>query len=414
MPLARPLWMACGALALACASPGMPPGGPPDDAVPRITRISPDSNALNANVDAVLIHFDEVISERPTAGGGRPGAVVAGNPAAAGLAGIVSISPSDGTERVNWRRTAIEIEPRRGFRANTAYRVVVEPGVTDLRGNVLGERIEFVFSTGGALPAGLVSGVVFDWAGAKAASHARVEAFVPTDSTLRWTTTADTLGRFAVRDLVPGTYVVRGWIDANNSRTRDFNEPFARDTVTVDSIARAELYAFLQDTLAPRVEAVEFADSLTLRVRFDRAVVAEWDGVDAAELVGADSTPRGVGTMVPMARLDSLRTAARDTAAIDTIGADTVRTDTVPARDTLALSPDAPRFGRPAPVETWALPLDAALTPGLYRLTIRGARGLNGFARETQREFTVRAPVPRPASDTTAATTADTTAARPR
>src|SRR5690606_6394599 len=130
---------------VACASPGLPPGGPPDSAVPVITRIAPESGAVNVDARAVLVHFDEVIAERPT---GASGAGAAGD----GLRSVVLLSPSDGREEVNWRRTAIEIRPRRGFRANTAYRVTLLPGIVDLRGNVLNARREIVFSTGAAIP----------------------------------------------------------------------------------------------------------------------------------------------------------------------------------------------------------------------------------------------------------------------
>lgn len=390
-------WLALGATALGCASPGMPPGGPPDDQVPRIARISPDSNALNVRASAVLIHFDEVIAERPTVGGGRAGGAAggaaAGGAGATGLAAIVSISPSDGRERVSWRRTAIEIEPRRGFRPNTAYRVVINPGVTDLRGNVLGERVEFVFSTGGALPTSTVSGVVFDWAGAKVAANARVEVFPPQDSTLRWSAQADSLGRFTVRDLTSGQYLVRAWIDANNDRLHDRREAIGTDTVTVDSTGRAELYAFVQDTVAPRIESVDFSDSLTLRVRFDRVVAADWDPAGAVTLVGADSAARPIGAFVPKSRLDSLRAAAADTVPDTSAAAAT--------EDTAAVS-SAPTFGRAAPIQVWALPLDTALAPGLYRLAIRGVRGLNGRARDTEREFNVRAAAPRAPTDSSA------------
>jgi hypothetical protein len=358
----------------------MPPGGPPDDQAPRVARISPDSNALNVRDDAVLIHFDEVIAERPTATGTRPGAAV---PGATGLAAIVSISPSDGRERVIWRRTAIEIEPRRGFRPNTAYRVVLEPGVTDLRGNVVDARIEFVFSTGGALPTSVLGGVVFDWAGAKAASRARIDVFPPGDSTLRWSATADSLGQFTVRDLTPGRYLVRGWIDGNSDRLHDQREAFATDTVVVDSVGRVELYAFLQDTMPPRIETVEHPDSLSVRVRFDRAVAADWDATAAVTLVGPDSTPRAVGAFVPRARYDSLR-ALRAVAPDSLVAADTT------------IATTAPTFGRPLPVQSWVLALNSPLPPGRYVLRIRAVRGLNGRARDAEREFTVRAVEPPP------------------
>ena len=36
-------------IGLACAQPGMPPGGPPDVAAPQIVRITPDSGATSVN-----------------------------------------------------------------------------------------------------------------------------------------------------------------------------------------------------------------------------------------------------------------------------------------------------------------------------------------------------------------------------
>ena len=114
----------------------------------------------------MLLRFDEVVNERsaPIAtSGGRSGTLGGGNGGAFGggggsqygsnqmgstLGSLVILSPGDGRERVSWRRTGIEIEPRDGFRANTTYRLTLLPGLSDLRGNVLKEPIEVVFSTG--------------------------------------------------------------------------------------------------------------------------------------------------------------------------------------------------------------------------------------------------------------------------
>lgn len=398
------------ALLAACASPGLPPGGPPDSAAPQIVRITPDTNAVNVKARTVLIHFDEVIAERPSgagAGGGAGGG--------ADLSTIVSLSPSDGRDRVNWRRTAIEIEPRRGFRPNTAYRVTIQPGVADLRGNIIRERTEFVFSTGPDLPSGEVAGAVFDYAAAKPAQGAQVELFTPDDSTFRWRARTDSTGRFRVRDLTPGTYFVRGYIDANNDRRLGLREAFDTNRVQLAEHARVDLYAFVQDTLAPRIELVTPVDSTALALRFDRVVVGDWDSEGAITLVGADSVVQSMATAVPTARYDSLLKARAAQAARDSTAADSTadpaprpaadsaaaaraagRTAAAPdsaAADTVPRRPP-PTFERIAPVQLWTLPLARPLAPGLYRLTVRGARGLNGVARETEREFRVREPEP--------------------
>ncbi|MEX2182789.1 MAG: Ig-like domain-containing protein [Gemmatimonadaceae bacterium] len=366
------------ALATACAAPAMPPGGPPDSAAPAIRRVTPDSNATRVTAKAIVIHFDEVISERPRS--------VPGAPAGAGLEALIQLSPTDGRERVTWRRTAIAVEPRRGFRPNTAYRVTLLPGVTDLRGNVLDTPSEFVFSTGAEIPTGAIEGVVFDWAAGRAASRARVEVFAETDTALRWVASADTTGRFVVRDLAPGSFVVRAWLDANGNRLLDPREAFDRATLAITDRGAVELYAFVHDTLSPRLDQVVPRDSTALRVRFDRAVAADWVAAGAVSLVGADSLPIATGTMLPAAQADTVRAV--------TTQADTTQADTT-------LVPP-PVFGRALPVQQWVVPLDTALAPGLYRLRILGVRGLNGVVRDTEREFRVREPPP-PKPDSAAA-----------
>jgi hypothetical protein len=399
-----------------------------------LVRIVPDTNAVNVRADAVLLHFDEVISERPGSATGQGaterGAIGAGaagaGAAATGLAAIVNISPSDGRERVVWRRTAIEIRPRRGFRPNTTYRVTLLPGLADLRGNVLRTPTEFVFSTGTEIPTGRIAGTIFDWAAARPAALARVEVFPPADSSVRWGARADSSGRFTVRDLAPGTYAVRAWLDSDSDRRLGVRESFDSTTVALDRLGTVELYAFVHDTLSPRLESVELADSVTLRVRFDRVVAAEWDPAGAVSFVGADSVVRPLATFVPRDRLDSLRraavdalaadTIAADPAAADTIAADSVRADTVTVDSTAV---PAPIFGRATPVQTWAASLDTVLAPGLYRLRVTNVRGLNSITRDTEREFRVREPPPPPTPPVTPPPVtpppaADTSARRPR
>lgn len=400
------------ALLAACASPGMPPGGPPDDDVPVITRISPDSNAVNVTANAVLIHFGEVIAERPSGAGGGGGAF---GGSAAGLSTVVSISPSDGREEVNWRRTAIEIKPRRGFRENTAYRVNIRPGIADLRGNVLTTATEFVFSTGATIPSGEVRGVVFDFAQASPAPQARVEAFPPSDSTLRWTARADSSGRYVIRDLTPGTYLVRAWIDANSDQRLGANEAMDTATVSFEQSSSAELYAFVRDTMAPRIERVTVSDSTVLTLRFDRVVVGNWDPAGAVMLLAADSSAIAFeGTMLPAFRFDSLgRAASADTVpadssvSLDSLGALQARADSVaadsaaaaaaaPVSDSTVQAAPPPRFERTRPALEWKVRLAAPLAPGDYLIRITGAPGLNGLSWPSERTLRVREPEPAP------------------
>ncbi len=326
---------------------------------------------------------------------------------------------------MTWRRTAIEISPRRGFRPNTAYRVTVLPGVADLRGNTISVPTEWVFSTGGSLPTGEMSGAVFDYSAGKSAPNAVVEVYAPADTVLRWRARADSSGRFTVRDLTAGTYVVRAFIDANNDRQLGEREAYDTSTVTIEERGTADLYAFVRDTMPPRIEQLELVDSTALRIRFDRAIVRDWDPTGAVKLLTADSTEIPfAGVLMPSTVYDSLmnseraaaKQAARDSLPADSLADDStamstrVREDSVATarmssatRDSLAsdsLAADTvtvvppPTFERVPPVQQWTIRLAAPLAPALYKVRVEGAQGLNGARGQTTRELRVRPPEP--------------------
>ncbi|MDZ7631162.1 MAG: hypothetical protein U5K74_07390 [Gemmatimonadaceae bacterium] len=52
------------AVVVACASQGMPPGGPTVSSFPRVIATRPDTNALNVKPGKVLIRYDDVIGEQ--------------------------------------------------------------------------------------------------------------------------------------------------------------------------------------------------------------------------------------------------------------------------------------------------------------------------------------------------------------
>lgn len=387
----------------ACASPGMPPGGPPDVAAPVLQSVSPDSGAVRVRASSVTLRFDEVISERTSGGGGGAGA-------AGTLAALILLSPGDGRERVNWRRTALEIEPRDGFRANTTYRLTLLPGLVDLRGNVRRESHAVVFTTGDSLTNGEITGAVFDWAAGRAAPLARIEAFTGADSTFRWVTRADSSGRFALRDLGPDTYHVRAWIDQTPNRVLDRRESFDSLTVTLEGQATNDFYVFGHDTIGPRIETVTPVDSTALRIRFDQAVALTWTPDSLAMVLQrADSTRIAVRIPMTAARFDSLTAAARTAAdSADTTRATprspaAARPQVTPARAAADTLPPGPVFGRRIPAQEWIVPLVAPLMPGEFRLKAVNVEGLTGAIQSSERQFRVREPAAPTKSDSTAA-----------
>ena len=399
---------------VACASPGMPPGGPEDHVPPKLVSVSPDTNATNVKASGVTFRFDEVVSERPAA--------------AQSLDKLVVLSPSDGAARVRWRRSRIQVRPRHSFRPNTTYTVTLLPGIADLRGNVHTTPFTTTFSTGPQLSRTRLSGVVFDWVNGKPAGRAFVEAWQRTDTTFTWLAQADSAGRFELRSFPSGSYVVRAIIDANDNRGLDPREAWDTVGVAVADSAHLELYAFVHDTIGPRINAANVSDSVTLRVDFDKAVDPRLPLMPAQFVVLAtDSTATAVVAFPSDSTIDAERDA-RERARTDSGRARPGAKDSAQAdsgRRVRAIAPanpadsrvPLPRPGRgkpAAPVDTVPLPKPTRPSPNVhvnlrlakplkpattYRLRAIDIRGLLGNARTSDKLFTTPKPPPPPAAD---------------
>jgi hypothetical protein len=389
------------ALALGCAQQGPPPGGPPDKQPPILVRVTPDTGAVNATPPRVVFRFDEVVSERPQ---GAPS-----------LRELFLISPRDGDPDVDWEREAITVRPRRGWKQNAVYTVTMLPGLVDLRGNVRREGATARFSTGPTMPNTRLGGVVFDWLAGRVVPRPFVEALSRPDTTVAYVTQGDSTGRFLFRHLPPGEYTVRAFADANNNRTIQPREPWDSVHVALADSAGIEMYAFVHDTLGPRVAEVDVRDSLTLRLRLETPLdTAQRVGPELFRLVAADSAPVPIKAAEAAAAFDEREraaTAKRDSvardstarAAADSAPAGPPREPVVrrPARDT-AGAQAGPEPRRASPVSEVVLTLGAPLRAGAaYRLQSIGLRGLLGTSRTADRTFSVpRAPAP---GDSTAA-----------
>jgi hypothetical protein len=379
-----------------CASAGAPPGGPEDHAPPTIVAVSPDSGATRVGAKSVDFRFDEVVSDRPS--GGK-----------AELEQLFLVSPWDGSPRVRWHRTHIEVRPRRGFRENTAYRVTMLPGLADLRGNAMKEGRSIVFSTGEQFPRFSVLGRVFDWSAERPAPNAFVEAIALPDS-IHFVGITDSLGAFDVGPLGEGAYLVRALIDQNDNRAVDRSEKWDTTRIAVSGVRTPiELRAIERDSEPPVIFDITAPDTLTLQITFDKPLDPNQPLTPALFRVQrADSSELQQLQVASMAaverqRADSIRRA------------DSVRAAAQPPgqRPPGGLVPGAPSSGRPSvgpPPPKPSLPpppkgllvrLNPSnpLRPGdTYRITARNVRNLRGNTREVTRTFTMAKPTTPPDS----------------
>ncbi len=432
------------ALVLACAYAGDPPGAPPRTTPPQVVRVVPESGAvLTTPPKRVEIDFDEVIAEQIAA-------------TQRDIQGAVLLSPVTGKVAVDWRRSRLTVEPKGGFKPGRIYRVELLPVITDLRQNRMRKGKLVVFSTGPEIPGATLRGTVVDWTSNHAAVAALVEAMLLPDS-LPYRALADSGGNFTMPLMPAGDYLVYGVIDQNGNRRRDPNEAFDTARVTLQDSAAVELYAFAHDTVGPRLKSVEIADSLTLRLVFDRPLdPTQTLDTSMVRVAPAEDTTQllAITRVLTPADYDSLTrsaAAARDSAARDTTqrrlpgarpAAPAAAAPAPRAPDRRPGAPGERRAGgehgasrpdtthatrmlarRPPPTDHRLLRLGAALPPGVrYQVNFSGVRGLTGIASHGRASLLVPKPAPprtpsradsllhaRPSADTTHAVTgADT------
>ena len=376
----------------ACASAAPPPGGPEDLVPPRLVRVTPDTNAVNVGAKVATFYFDETINDR---GSNQQD-----------LSNQFIVSPSDGTPHIGYHRSRIDVRPRHGFRPNTAYTITLLPGLADLRSNAMKAGASIIFSTGPTIPTGRINGVAFDWVAERPAALALVEAVTP-DSVV-YISQADSLGRFSIGPLAPGSYLVRGTIDQNQNRAQDRTESWDTVRVTAPQSAPVELLAAPRDTLPARLTTVALVDSITLRLTFDRLLdPAQQFPVTNFRVAGADSASIPLTrTETPQQEAEAQRVRAQQ--AVDS----TRRADSVagrprpaqPAAPAAAPSDSTPKPSRPAPFTTITLGLARPLAPTAnYRVSVRSIRALSRRETASERTFTTpRAAPAGPATDTNA------------
>lgn len=402
---------------LGCASAGQPPGGPARKDPPQVLSITPESGETNVKIREATFTFDEVVSDLPSMTG------------ATGLDQIFLVSPEDGAASVSWHRSKVTVKPRKGFRANTAYRLTMLPGLADLRGNVRKTGLSIVFSTGPTFPPFSIPGRVFDWTAGIPANGAYIEAVSHPDTNLVYITASDSAGQFDVGPLPAGTYTVRALIDANSNRKLDRNEKWDSTTVTISTTRPAiELDAIERDSVPAFFANVNVEDSTTLRVEFDKPLSpSNTLSPEMLTLQRSDSSRLQVSGVLWATTFDSLR-KVRDSVR---------RADSLRTVDTGRARPPAPRPPTPTPTPTLPTPRRAPPPPkprtpapskaiivtlapatplsvgSTYRITVRGLRNLVGNTREITRTFSVPKPPPKappkPPADTTHRAARDTT-----
>lgn len=219
----------------ACASTGMPDGGPYDETPPKFVRANPEPNAINNKRKKISIEFDEFIkldkaSEKV----------------------IVSPPQNEAPEvKVSGKRVLVEFFD--SLKANTTYTIDFGDAIVDNNeDNPLG-NFAYSFSTGENIDTLEISGTVLNAAdlepikGIQVGIHKNLNdtAFskIPFDRISR----TDSRGHFNVKGIAPGTYRVYALMDGNQNYLFD---------------SKTEAIAYLDSLVVPSMEGAVREDTI--------------------------------------------------------------------------------------------------------------------------------------------------------
>ena len=219
----------------ACASTGMPDGGPYDETPPKFVRANPEPNAINNKRKKISIEFDEFIkldkaSEK-----------------------VIVSPPQNETPEVKVSGKRVLVEFFDSLKANTTYTIDFGDAIVDNNeDNPLG-NFAYSFSTGESIDTMEISGTVLNAAdlepvkGIQVGTHKDLNdtAFskIPFDRISR----TDSRGHFNIKGIAPGTYRVYALMDGNQNYLFD---------------SKTEAIAYLDSLVVPSMEGAVREDTI--------------------------------------------------------------------------------------------------------------------------------------------------------
>lgn len=219
----------------ACASTGMPDGGPYDETPPKFVRANPEPNTVNNKRKKISIEFDEFIkldkaSEKV----------------------IVSPPQNESPEvKVSGKRVLVEFFD--SLKANTTYTIDFGDAIVDNNeDNPLG-NFAYSFSTGNSIDTLEISGTVLNAAdlepvkGIQVGIHKNLNDTAFSKKPFDRISRTDSRGHFNVKGIAPGTYRVYALMDGNQNYLFD---------------SKTEAIAYLDSLVVPSMEGAVREDTI--------------------------------------------------------------------------------------------------------------------------------------------------------
>jgi uncharacterized protein (DUF2141 family) len=242
----------------ACASLGSPEGGDYDETPPRFVKSNPPANTTRFERNKIELSFDEYISiEKPSEK-------------------VIITPPQKRMPVIRAIGKKISVELKDTLILNTTYTLDFTNGIVDNNEKNALEGFSFAFSTGDVIDSLVISGLLLNAENLEplpnviVGIHSNLEDSAFTSLPFLRTTMTNDRGRFAVRNVAPGTYRLFALKDVNRNYKFDQKseeiafhdsvivpsfEPAIRmdttwvDSLTVDTIKEVHYTRFTPDDL---------------------------------------------------------------------------------------------------------------------------------------------------------------------
>jgi len=253
-------------IAVNCATPVAPTGGPPDRQGPEIVETTPEVGTTNFSGDEVRFTFDQFVERNS-------------------VRQNVSIEPDLAIPfEVSFRRKTAIISFEDDLPENTTLVIKLGLDVTDTQRNKMTSSFDLALSTGDVLDEGSVTAKILDAETGVGESGRRVFLYrepVDFSSRANYVAESDTAGVVSFGYLSEGEYRAIWVNDINRNRIweqqRETAQPFSLERFELEQNGEFDLgtlFVSMPDTTAPVLEGVGLLSERRLRIRNSEEI--EW------------------------------------------------------------------------------------------------------------------------------------------
>ena len=242
-----------------CANQQPPGGGDEDKTPPKVTIVSPKPNSTNFRGNTLIFEFNEYIDRRSFQDAFRTSPQVKGD---------IEFSWGLKDVEVRFPKDLDKID------ANKTFVVNLSTTLKDIRGNQIGEAINFAFSTGSKIDMGGVSGKILNASKKSASVYAYdlAKSYDPTVDIPDYFTESSAEGTYSLTNLAPGRYRLITIIDEDRNllftSERESFGVLPYDIDIKDSVITSDVNFYMKQIsatqpVAPELDASKyFKDSL--------------------------------------------------------------------------------------------------------------------------------------------------------